>query len=120
MQRNFRKTVIAGAILVVSPAIASSQALLSDQKDVMAHMANAALAAEECGMRVDQDVLDATMAHVGLASADLEAEPYKSASERAAQEARISVEALGSEVVCERLDLMYGATGFRIPGVLAR
>ena len=82
----------------------------------MAHMANAALAAEECGMRVDQEVLDATMDRVGLASGDIEVEPFRSAFERAANEAQIRVEALGSEAVCERLDLMYGPTGFRVPG----
>lgn len=120
MERDLAKLLFATAIIVVFPTTASAQALLSDQTDMMAHMANAALAAEVCGMRIDQEVLDGTMAHIGLASEDTQVEPYRSAFERAANEAQISVEALGSEAVCERLDLMYGPTGFRIPGVLAR
>jgi hypothetical protein len=112
--------VAAIATLTAGPTSAFSQALLSDQQDAMAHMANAAIADERCEMRVNQEVLRATMVHVGLSMADLEAEPYKSAFTEAAQQAQLSLEASGSQVVCDRLDTMYGATGLRVPGLIAR
>lgn len=102
------------------PTIALSQALLSDQRDAIAHMANAAIADEQCDMRVNQEVLNIAIVHVGLNLKDLEVEPYKSAYTEAALEARVSLEASGNQVVCDRLDTMYGATGLRIPGLVAR
>jgi hypothetical protein len=120
--RMFRE-FLAGATIVTfiaGPTIARSQALLSDQRDAIAHMANAAIAEELCEMRVNQEVLNTTMLHVGLNLVDLEVEPYKSAFTEAAQEAQVSLEASGSQVVCDRLDTMYGATGQRILGLIAR
>lgn len=118
--RRLAELILVTSIVVGLPTAASSQALLADQKDMMAHLANVAIAAEECAMSVDHELLDATMAEVGLARAEIETEPYRSALAEAAQEAQISLEASGLEVVCERLDAMYGPTGLRLPGVLAR
>ncbi|WP_394892642.1 hypothetical protein ACG873_14710 [Mesorhizobium sp. AaZ16] len=112
--------VAATATFIADPTIALSQALLSDQRDAIAHMANAAIAGELCEMRVNQEVIDITMVHVGLNLVDLEAEPYKSAFTEAAQEAQVSLKASGSQAVCDRLDTMYGATGLRIPGLITR
>lgn len=112
--------VLATSIVLGLPTTASAQALLSDQRDVLAHAANAAVAAAHCRMSVDEQLLDAALTDAGLAWADLEAEPYKSTLGRATQEAQASIEASGRDAVCERLEAMYGATGFRLPGVLAR
>jgi hypothetical protein len=120
--RMFREFLAVATIatFIAGPTIALSQALLSDQRDAIAHMANAAIADELCEMRVNQEVLDITMVHVGLNLVDLAAEPYKSAFTEAAQEAQVSLEASGSQEVCDRLDTMYGATGLRIPGLIAK
>ncbi len=97
---------------------ASAQALMSDQRDFFAHMANAALAVEHCGMRVNKEVLDASLTEVGLAKSDLTVEPIKSAMALAAKEAEISLAALGTQQLCDRFEAMYGATGQRLPGLL--
>jgi hypothetical protein len=120
--RMFRE-LLAGAtiaILIACPTTALSQALLSDQRDAVTHMANAAIADEQCDMRANQEILNTAMVHVGLTLADLEVEPYKSAFAEATRQAQVSLEASGSQVVCDRLDTMYGATGLRIPGLVAR
>ncbi|MCT7378341.1 hypothetical protein N5A92_25345 [Chelativorans sp. EGI FJ00035] len=83
-------------------------------------MANAVIADEQCEMPVDQDVLNTAMVHAGLNLMDLEAKPYESAFAEAAQEAQVSLEVSGSQEVCDRLYTMYGPTGLRIPGLIAR
>jgi hypothetical protein len=120
--RMFREFLAVATIatFIEGPTIALSQALLSDQRDAIPHMANAAIADEQCEMRVNQEVLKTTMLHVGLNLVDLEVEPYKSALAEAAQEAQVGLEASGSKIVCDRLDTMYGPTGLRIPGLIAR
>ncbi|MCT7377314.1 hypothetical protein [Chelativorans salis] len=113
-------TVAAITTFTAHPTTALSQALFSDQRDAIAHMANAVIADEQCEMRVNQEVLNATMRHVGLGLVDLEAQPYRAAVAEAAQEAQLSLQVFGSQVVCDRLDAMYGPTGLRIPGLIAR
>ncbi|WP_265519136.1 hypothetical protein [Nitratireductor luteus] len=108
------------AAFIADPTIALAQALLSDQRDGIAHMANAAIAEEQCQMQVNQEVMTTTMGHVGLELMDLEDHPYRAAFEEAVREAQLSIEVYGSHVVCDRLEAMYGPTGLRIPGLVAR
>jgi hypothetical protein len=120
--RMFRKLLAVATIAgsIAHPTTVASQALLSDQRDAIAHMANAAIADRACEMRVNQELLNTTMHHAGLSLADFEAQPYRAALLEAARNAQLSLKAFGSKVVCDRLDAMYGPTGLRIPGLVAR
>lgn len=96
------------------------QAVLSDQRDALAHMVNAAIAAEQCGMRVNQEMLEAALSHAGLATADITAEPFRSIGAELTEGAQKSLQAAGAATVCNRLEAMYGPTGQRVPGLLAK
>ena len=114
------QAMLAGAVFFASAGSATSQAVMSDQRDALAHMVNAALAAEQCGMQVNEEMLEATLSHAGLARADLGAEPFSSTVAELTDGAQKSLQEAGAATVCKRLETMYGPTGQRVPGLLAQ